>query len=71
MYWGVMGMIENDSITQAMVAFGGALSAAKPEGTSPEKPVAPPMILRRLSLDLAHACRRELSVEWSPHWSRQ
>ncbi len=71
MYWGVMGLIENDAIKQAMVAFGGALTTATPTGTSPEKPVAPPRVLRKLSLDLAHACRQELSLEWSPRWSRQ
>ncbi len=65
MYWGVMGLIEKDSITNAMIAFGKDLPAAT--ATSAK---AAPASLKSKSLALAHACRQELSLEWSPSWSR-
>ena len=57
MYWGVMGMIEGGPVTLAMVAFGNGLRGG--DAQLPEK-----------SLAIAHACRSELSAEWSPIWSR-
>jgi hypothetical protein len=58
LYWGVMGMVENESVKDAMVAFGEALKT--PE-TSSDK---------RLALDIAHACRAEMGRDWSPIWAR-
>ena len=71
MYWGVMGLIENQAVTEAMVAFGERLKTTQPAAIDSKEPGAPPMGLRTMSLDLAHACRQELSLEWSAHWSRQ
>ena len=70
-YWGVMGLIENQAITDAMVAFGKGLNTAQPPAIGSKELGAPPIGLRRMSLDLAHACRQELSLEWSAHWSRR
>ena len=68
MYWGVMGLIEKQPITDAMIAFGKELPPSPPEiGAAASG--APPAGLRLKSLDLAHACRHELSKEWSPQWS--
>ncbi|HEY7653706.1 MAG TPA: hypothetical protein VIG07_12880 [Methylomirabilota bacterium] len=59
MYWGVMGMVENESVTGAMIAFGNALSAKE----SPD-------ILKGRSIALSHACRSEMAESWSPIWKR-
>ena len=56
MYWGVMGMVENRRVTDAMIAFGQALES---RDHLPEK-----------SLALSHACRAEMAESWSPIWSR-
>jgi hypothetical protein len=68
MYWGVMGLIEKDTITNAMIAYGKDLPAQT--ATNAKPPGAPPAGLKAKSLTLAHACRQELSLEWSPSWSR-
>lgn len=57
MYWGVMGLIEKKAITDAMVDFGNGLNDGVSTGT-----------LKHKSLALAHACRNELSAEWSSSW---
>ena len=59
LYWGVMGLVENDEVVGAMVAFGNGLNGKLPENR----------LLRDLSLDIAHACRSEMSKDWSPIWS--
>jgi hypothetical protein len=59
LYWGVMGMVENDDVTKAMIAFGRGLDAS-----------AKPSELQGLSLALAHACRAEMASSWSPLWRR-
>lgn len=69
MYFGVMGLIEKEAIKNAMIAFGHELKYAQPNA-SPSVPVAPPRILKTKSLALAHACRDELSREWSAQWAR-
>jgi hypothetical protein len=69
MYWGVMGMIERENVTLAMVAFGDALNAGEEAGAT-SKIDGPISGLTSRSLDLAHACRKELSLEWSPSWAR-
>lgn len=56
LYWGVMGMVEKQNITDAMIAFGNALKSNKK--------------LKEKALDIAHACRVELANDWSPSWSR-
>ncbi|MEQ8332533.1 hypothetical protein [Nisaea sp.] len=67
MYWGVMGLIEKKSITSAMVEFGAGLKTLPlAEAGSKDLPS-----MKRKSLALAHACRRELSEEWSPSWSKR
>lgn len=58
LYWGAMGMVENDDITKAMVAFGNALRAD------------PGASLNVLALNIAHACRSEMARDWSPAWRR-
>lgn len=59
LYWGVMGLVENEQVTQAMIGFGNALSAKE----SPD-------ILKGRSIALAHACRSEMADSWSPVWKR-
>ena len=56
MYWGVMGMVENTRVTDAMIAFGRALESR--DG------------LPNKSLALSHACREEMAESWSPIWRR-
>jgi len=56
LYWGVMGMVENEEITKAMIAFGKELKARQN--------------LQKKSLDLAHACRTEMANDWSSSWKR-
>ena len=68
LYWGVMGMIEKDEVTQAMKAFGKGLTSAG--GFESNKTEEQMRKLRLLSLELAHACREELSREWSASWAR-
>lgn len=60
LYWGVMGLVENQEITNAMISFGDGLKGKLAENKS----------LKDLSLAIAHACRKELSKDWSPIWSR-
>lgn len=59
LYWGVMGLVENERVTEAMIAFGNALSAKE----SPD-------ILKGRSIALSHACRSEMADSWSPIWRR-
>lgn len=70
MYWGVMGLIEKKSVTDAMVSFGRKLPNLEALAKSGESASGQGASLRKNSLDLAHACRVELSLEWSPIWSR-
>ncbi|MEM9796820.1 MAG: hypothetical protein AAF919_10035 [Pseudomonadota bacterium] len=69
MYWGVMGLIERESITAAMVDFGDSLNKQTTEGGTDKGGKADPTGLGGKSLALAHACRAELSAEWSPSWA--
>jgi hypothetical protein len=57
LYWGVMGMVENEQITKAMIAFGDGLNSAAAAGSDGGR-----------SLDIAHACRSEMARDWSPVW---
>lgn len=71
LYWGVMCMIEQTSITNAMIGFGKALKRQQQTGQvleviDPDHPTE----MQQKSLLLAHACRLELSIEWSSSWSR-
>ena len=59
LYWGVMGLVENEKVTAAMIAFGQALQASE----SPD-------VLKGKSLTLSHACRAEMADSWSPIWRR-
>ncbi|WP_143015410.1 hypothetical protein [Alloyangia pacifica] len=69
MYWGVMGLIEKASITSAMVEFGKSLEAI-PSAEEGSKDLSSHLSsMQGKSLSLAHACRKELSAEWSPSWS--
>ena len=56
LYWGVMGMVEKDEITTAMIDFGKGLESGNN--------------LKSKALAIAHACRQELASDWSPSWSR-
>ena len=57
MYWGVMGMVESEEVTKAMVSFGKGL------GRDPASDSAN-------ALTIAHACRTEMARDWSPVWKR-
>ncbi len=61
LYWGVMGLVENEEVTLAMFNFGSGL---KETGSGEAK-------LEGLSIAIAHACRKELAADWSPIWSRE
>lgn len=71
MYWGVMGLIENQAVTAAMVDFGGLLREGGSQEGGAKDPGGPVEGLQGASLRLAHACRDELSREWSAKWARR
>lgn len=56
LYWGVMGLVENEQVTKAMVEFGDELQANRN--------------LKAKALAIAHACRLEMSRDWSSSWAR-
>ncbi|MFG5380912.1 hypothetical protein [Yoonia sp. R2-816] len=71
LYWGVMGLIENEAVTQAMEDFGEALNTpALAPSRAKDAPDHQEARTGR-SLALAHACRAELAAEWSTSWTRQ
>ncbi len=70
-YWGVMGLIENQQIADAMKAFDQGLRDGIPGLAGPKLDGSGIVTLSDLSLNLAHACRAELSAEWSASWSRR
>lgn len=59
LYWGVMGLVENQQVTDAMMAFGDKLHAKESSSS-----------LQGASIRLAHACRQEMADSWSPIWRR-
>ncbi len=59
MYWGVMSLVENQHVTDAMMRFGDALR----EKESPDT-------LKSRSIALSRACRAEMAESWSPIWRR-
>ena len=61
LYWGAMGMVENENIEKAMVAFGNGLKGL--EGAAPDTDGS-------RALAIAHACRAEMGRDWSPVWAR-
>lgn len=69
MYWGVMGLIEKASITAAMVDFGNSLKSMAPAEAGSKDQTGHLAGMQGQSLALAHACRKELSAEWSTSWS--
>ena len=60
LYWGVMGMVENQQINDAMRSFGDMLDAKESAG-----------VLHGGAIRLAHACRQEMADSWSPIWLRR
>ena len=58
LYWGVMGMVENRDVIEAMVKFGDGLKTPDSAGDQGR------------ALAIAHACRREMAQDWSPIWAR-
>ena len=58
LYWGVMGMVENQDVIDAMVKFGEGLKGPDTFGD------------KGRALAIAHACRREMARDWSPIWAR-
>lgn len=71
LYWGLMVLIENESIETAMVEFGEALEGSRQIESGAKNSATPLIGLRGASLGVARACRRELAEEWSPSWLRQ
>jgi hypothetical protein len=59
LYWSVMGMVEAQRVSEAMIAFGGKLNAKES-----------PSSFQAGALQLALACRREMGDSWSPIWRR-
>ncbi|SOE59190.1 hypothetical protein SAMN05414139_01489 [Burkholderia sp. D7] len=69
LYWGVMGMIEEQTVTTAMVRFRNQLIVDSRRKT--------PLVVNRFgtplqnrALDIAHACADEMAKDWSPKWKR-
>ena len=58
LYGGVMGMVESQDVTDAMVAFGNGLKSGEASADSSG------------ALAIAHACRNEMARDWSPVWKR-
>lgn len=58
LYWGAMGMVENQDITDAMVAFGNGLRSDTAASDNTR------------ALAIAHACRSEMARDWSSAWRR-
>ena len=56
MYWGVMGLVERNEIARAMINFRTAINEKAD--------------LKKASLDISHACRKELATDWSSSWAR-
>jgi len=54
LYWGPLGIVEDQGVEGAMVGFGNCLKGKCEGGT-----------LRMLSLDLAHKCRAGVSDSWN------
>ena len=57
-YWGTMGMVENQSVVKAMIQFGDGLKTSDISGD------------KERALKISHACREELARDWSPIWAR-
>ena len=70
LYWGVLGLIENAEITAAMEEFRQELDNPSTPADSKVQPTENAGLTQR-SLELAHACRDELSREWSAKWARR
>lgn len=70
MYWGVMGLIENEVVNGAMVGFKDEVSKIKSAQRDGLSDAHIPATAKSKALQLAHACRDELSREWSPFWKR-
>jgi len=58
LYWGVMGMVENRDVRDAMVNFGEGLKTPDTTGD------------KGRALTIARACRQEMAQDWSPIWAR-
>ena len=71
MYWGVMGLIENDAITRAMDNFHTALATGAPDADGEKSDPDSGKTLQGHALAIAHACRRELAHDWSSRWARE
>ncbi|MDA7427140.1 hypothetical protein PGB28_01620 [Primorskyibacter aestuariivivens] len=71
MYWGVMGLIENAAITRAMDGFHTALANNAPDAEDVKSDPSSRKTLQGHALAIAHACRRELSHDWSSSWARE
>jgi hypothetical protein len=56
LYWGPLGVVEDDEMQTAMIAYGKELMQKE---ENPGK-------LKNLSLDVAHACRTSLKRLWVP-----
>ena len=53
LYWGSLGMFEEEKVARAMVRFGEELKKGKTDN------------LKKLSLNLAHACRDSIQNQWN------
>lgn len=71
MYWGVMGLIENDAITRAMEDFHAALTTGSPDAEGAKSDPATRETLQGHALAISHACRKELAHDWSWRWARE
>ena len=56
LYWGPLGVVEGSDVEASMVQFGNCLDERCAESQ-----------LRKLSLDLAHACRKEVEKNFEVH----
>lgn len=65
LYWGLMVLVENQKVTDAMQGFKDVLLLEE----APSPPESSSM-LKSAALNLAKACREEMADSWSPIWRR-
>jgi len=65
LYWGLMVLVENQKVNDAMQGFKDALLLEEAPG-----PPESSSMLKSAALHLAQACRQEMADSWSPIWRR-
>lgn len=66
MYWGVMGLIEDEAISDAMDSY---FNAMTPADDAAEQNASRQDHLQAHAQAISHACRAELAQDWSSSWA--